>query len=703
MLRLFRKSIFRQIALPGIALLVASSFGAETDVVRLEQFFTTATKLPITVENSPGMVSVVSGRELADRGVHDLRGALALVGGVDIAPGGDAGPAGSAPGLWGLREADAFLLVVDGVPYGGAFNPALASLDLTNVARIEVLRGAAPVMYGATSFVGVIHVIHAAPGESPATFSASGGSQDSGAAAWSANLPDWGKLKQSLTLNAERRRFSQDDASLERYHALYRAAGELSGGQAHLDLELTSLKQSPYSPHPREGATLTGRFPLDANINPRDARADLDHAQLNAGFDRDTGSARWITTASLARSEAHNTRGFLRDNFATDGVTPNADGFRQKITTTDFYLNSYLAWTTSPQLQTALGFDLLYGHGTQRSNNFEYAVFPDGRNRPDSHTRPTDEITTLADTRRFYGLYTEVQWTPDTRWHFVAGLRLNRTRENRDATLVQSGIPGVTADSDQLTKERLSGSIGFTYRVWEQSKDSATLFADYRNTYKPAAIDFGPEAEGEILRPETAQSWQTGFRGQALDGHLDWEASYFEMRFENLLIRENVGGLPALANAGRERFKGAEFEGGYAFSPDLRLSASYAWHDARFSDYARRRPDNSIQQLAGKRLELSPQLLSAFGLTYSPKLGLFASATWNHVGSRYLNKGNTSVASSYDLLDAGLGYRWKTWSLRLDGANLLDRRDPATESELGDAQFYRLPGRAILLSVSRNL
>ncbi|MCX6943422.1 MAG: MFS transporter, partial [Opitutales bacterium] len=41
------------------------------------------------------------------------------------------GPAGSAPGFWGLREVDAFLLVVDGVPYGGAFNPALASLDLT--------------------------------------------------------------------------------------------------------------------------------------------------------------------------------------------------------------------------------------------------------------------------------------------------------------------------------------------------------------------------------------------------------------------------------------------------------------------------------------------------------------------------------------------------------------------------------------------
>ena len=90
--------------------------------------------------------------------------ALALAAGISVAPGGDNGPAGSVPEIWGLREFDAFLLVVDGVPWGGAFNPALPTLDLNDVERIEILRGAAPVIYGATSFVGVIHVIHRAAG-----------------------------------------------------------------------------------------------------------------------------------------------------------------------------------------------------------------------------------------------------------------------------------------------------------------------------------------------------------------------------------------------------------------------------------------------------------------------------------------------------------------------------------------------------------
>src|SRR5882724_7214656 len=107
----------------------------------------TTSKLPEPIDQTPAMITVISGNELRARGVQDLRTALSLVAGVDIAPGGEAGPASSVPGLWGLREFDAFLLVVDGIPSGGAFNPALPILDLTDVERIEVLRGAAPVTY----------------------------------------------------------------------------------------------------------------------------------------------------------------------------------------------------------------------------------------------------------------------------------------------------------------------------------------------------------------------------------------------------------------------------------------------------------------------------------------------------------------------------------------------------------------------------
>ena len=112
-----------------------------------------------------------------------------------------AGPASSVPEIWGLREFDAFLLMVDGVPWGGAFNPALATLDFNNIERIEILRGPAPVMYGATSFVGVIHVLHLAAGEGPRIASAYGGSHSFVGASVYLPLTSSGDYRQSLAAN----------------------------------------------------------------------------------------------------------------------------------------------------------------------------------------------------------------------------------------------------------------------------------------------------------------------------------------------------------------------------------------------------------------------------------------------------------------------------------------------------------------------
>src|SRR5205814_2986473 len=119
-----------------------------------------ATRRPERLHHVPASIEVITGDDLRARGTVSLRDALSLAAGVVIAPGGDGGPASAVPEFWGLREFDAFLLVVDDVPWGGAFNPALATVSLEDVERIEVLRGPAPVTYGATSFVGVVHVVH---------------------------------------------------------------------------------------------------------------------------------------------------------------------------------------------------------------------------------------------------------------------------------------------------------------------------------------------------------------------------------------------------------------------------------------------------------------------------------------------------------------------------------------------------------------
>src|SRR4029450_36489 len=93
----------------------------------------TATRFGEPVVEVPGSISVVTGEELRARGATDLRTALAILGGVSVAPGGDAGPAGAVPGLLGIREVDDLLVLIDGIPAGGAFIPQIEAISLNNV------------------------------------------------------------------------------------------------------------------------------------------------------------------------------------------------------------------------------------------------------------------------------------------------------------------------------------------------------------------------------------------------------------------------------------------------------------------------------------------------------------------------------------------------------------------------------------------
>src|SRR5258708_13166823 len=77
-----------------------------------ERVEVTATRLPESPEKVPAAIEVFTGDELRARGVRDLRGALALAIGVEIAPGGDTGPASAVPPFCSLKNFNPFLLDV---------------------------------------------------------------------------------------------------------------------------------------------------------------------------------------------------------------------------------------------------------------------------------------------------------------------------------------------------------------------------------------------------------------------------------------------------------------------------------------------------------------------------------------------------------------------------------------------------------------
>ncbi|MEZ5294640.1 MAG: TonB-dependent receptor plug domain-containing protein, partial [Vicinamibacterales bacterium] len=240
-----------------------------------------ATRLPEAPHEVPASIEVFTGDDLRALGASSLKDALSLATGVAIAPGGDGGPAGAVPEFWGLREFDAFLLVVDDVPWGGAFNPALTALSMRDVERVEVLRGPAPVTFGATSFVGVIHVVHRAAATDRSYATVSGGSYGSGGGAIDFAIPSAGAWRSRLSVDGERQGFKDDRTSFSRGHALWRTTRAANDRRLWFLADVNVLRQDPASPHPRQGTALSARVPLDANHNPDGAF--LNENRINVG------------------------------------------------------------------------------------------------------------------------------------------------------------------------------------------------------------------------------------------------------------------------------------------------------------------------------------------------------------------------------------------------------------------------------------
>jgi len=281
----------------------------------------------------------------------------------------------------------------------------------------------------------------------------------------------------------------------------------------------------------------------------------------------------------------------------------------------------------------------------------------------------------------------------DDRWRGGAGIRLNHAVEGRE---------GQEREKEEESGTRGSGTIGASWLAMRGADSSLRLFTDYRNTYKPAAFDFGPEDEGGILDPETGESIELGAKYSALSGKLELDATLFRSDLENVVVSQAVNGLPSLVNGGSERFEGIELEGSWRFSSSMRAQASYANHHSRFVDYEQEF-DGVNTVLDGNKLEMAPRNLGALGFAFAPTNGFGGNVVMNYVGERYLNKRNTALAEDYTTWSAGLSYRHGIWDVRLDGVNLGDRRDPVAESELGDAQYYRLPARSVRAGVAIHL
>jgi iron complex outermembrane recepter protein len=665
-----------------------------TPLTTTEQVVVSATKEPEDIVNVPGAVSVVTGDELRRRGARTVADALQDVTGLDTANGSDNGPREPNIGLWGLKEFDALLVTVDGVPAGGPFNPSLTQIPVEDIERIEIVRGPQGTLYGVSAFAGMIQVFTRQGGAGGAVHLGGGSFSDRYINAnYSAALGNDFTLRAFGSMAKGDGWQDRTEVTADRFNL----SAEKKWGTASLVVNLSAYYN---------GQDFGSPLPVDAGEPVPGFHIDRNYAVIGARQDHHVWSL--ASTLSLPISTGlrfENTLGAARDDqisvtsfpVSSDGVTAQASGVSLRPQQTTFFDDARLLaeFAAAGKHRLVGGAAVTWGRTTADGHGFDFdilltpvPVVPKLENIPPGDNR------NFEDRRTFVGLYVNDEWTPTPRLTFTGGARYDNTSETLHAFGQEIGAPEPDIVDDSRTDGQFSGGVSALFRAVEPTSgllNAVNIYVSARSAFKPAAPNLSEAESAQILEPERTRSGEIGVKTRWFDQTLSFDVSLFHMIFENLVVSvPDINGEPSLTNAGSERFQGMEIEATYhpAFAEGLRLAAGYAHHDARYIEFSFFTPDGELRVVDGKRLEMVPRDMWNVGLAFARPLGPGAFVAVRHQSHRPLNRRNTFYTDAFYETDAGASWDFSFGRIAVVGRNLGDSRHYVTDSEVGDSQFY---------------
>ncbi len=670
-----------------------------------ENIVVSATRLPERETEIPGQATVITGEQLRRENVKTLAEALQNVVGLDTGLGSDNGGRMPNIGFWGLKEFDALLVMVDGVPAGGPFNPSLSQINIEDIDRIEIVKGPQGTLYGVSAFAGMIQIFtrSATPGTS---VQAGGGSFSQGRLNVS-HTQDLGGAKLRLFGTLDRAKGWQDRTDYREDRGGFRLDVPVSGGgQFSGMVDIFRTTQFAGSPLPVDAGEPLPGFRVDRNYGVQGGRLDHRVYSLRTHFSRPLSSSLSLENVfGATRDEQISIRSFVG---AVEGNTATAAGVALKPRETTLYEDLHLTtlFDAAGRHRLVAGASVTWGRTTAVGTGFDIDLEIEPVVVPRFSETPTGDNRSFVDRRTFVGVYVNDEWTPVPFLTLTGGARFDSVSERLLAQGQEVGSPEPAITRDSRSDGQWSGGVTALARLVGDRPGpvgSIHFYVAIKSAFKPAAPNLTEAENARILDPERTRSGEAGLKTRWLDRQLSVDLSVFHMIFENVVV-STLGAerTPELVNAGSERFQGAEIEVAYRPAPlsDLALSGGYAHHDARFIRFSFVTPDGELRVVDGKRLELVPRDLWNAKLAYSPRTGGGAFVAVRHQGQRPLNRRNRFFTEGFYETDAGVSWDFGRVRISVVGRNLGDSRHYTTESEIGDSQFYVAPPRRFFAELS---
>ena len=651
-----------------------------TKVENLEEVFVTANRTATLRKETPVAIS-----KLTAKTINETK-AAALYEVANKVPGVLMVNLGNEQHMMSIRQPMTtnayYLYLEDGLPIRpmGIFNHnALLEINQFNLQSIEVVKGPVSSLYGPEAVGGAINLISQKPSINPEfkfgiqadqwgyhRVQAAGGAtigkvgfHIAGISSLQQNswmtFSDYNKdnLNARIDYNISNNTRLISNTMWGKYYS------DMSGGvneEAFNNRTYTSTSDFTY----RKSDALRTRLTLEHDWNENASSSITTYYRDNKLGQNPSYGIRWATGKTTATGEVNS------NNFKSYGALAQHS---QNFSFLDTKIVAGLLYDYSPvtywAYQTLLTANLNPGGLTV--NNYQVIA-----ERPDLKLADyTADIYNSAE-------YAQISFKPLPKLTITGGLRYDNMKVNYDNAL----------DKSTGTKiyDKLTFKVGANYNPL----DNTGFYGNYSQGFAPPGITSifkakpgtggtsGKPAEFYYnLKPATFDNYEIGGWVAILKNklYLDYSVYYMEGKNELLSIKQPDNSTD-YQSAGETLHKGIEFGINYKPTSEwaIRLGGTTAKHvfvDFAISD----KPSDPIKNLNGKEMPNAPRWSGNSEVSYYPKWlpNLRTSVEWQYVGSYYQDQINTVKYEGYNLLNARIGYQYKSIEFYGNVMNLTDK------------------------------
>lgn len=668
--------------LPAIRVEAAS----EADGLRLDSRSSTASRLGLTLRETPASVEILSQQTLRERGASTLsdalRGATGLAGG---------GPP-SSPTTLSSRGFTDILYLYDGLRMSGAGSTNRVE-DTWNYERIEVLKGPASVLQGDSAIGGIVNFQTKRPDrDNPgreAMFSyGSYGSTRTGIGLGD-NVGETGAYRIDYSHNDSRvGTIARNSNKLD--HLTTGIAFDVAPA-TRLDL---SFDYSRDTGHAYWGTPLVprsvARDPTGVVSTPDGRVLDrsLTGNNYNVLNDRNEAEAYWLRARVTHKLTPAWT---LRNEFAMNKVDRLWKNSESATYSAPGFINRDQTIITHHQRYLIDRFDATHS-GTIAGLSNKLVVGGElSKTSLDSERRFSNRSASTADALRvslrnpavgyfnddpalMSGPGNRTDFTTDVRgaaffledslklaepWTVVAGYRYDRIRVDRSVTDLNVGSRSEFGTRYSANSARLGTVFDLT--------PSSSVYAQYTNATIPVGSLFLLSQANASYPLAKGEQWEAGFK-QTLD-NVEWTAAVYHIKLENVLSRDQ-NDARLTVNNGRQSSRGVELSADWRVTPQFTLSGNVAMLNARFDSLTEADGASRVGNTPPNVPERVANLYANYRLADLP-MNLFVGL--NHTGKIYTDNANQIRINSHTTVDAAISYRIQPALLTFRVRNLTDR------------------------------